>query len=516
MRTISGITPVAVMLPPRECEHGNCVYCPKLNVPQSYTPKSPVVMRAMRVKYDAYKQVKERLKVFEAMGHPTEKVELIIMGGTFLEYPKKFQYEFVKNCYDALNILSGHENFLRGKKNSKNLEDAKKLNESKSEIFIRPSIEELKEQLKIAQLKNERSKQRCVALCIETRPDVCSKFIDRMREWGVTRVELGVQIIDDEIYRKVKRGHTVQDVVDATKNLKDTGFKVGYHIMPGLPGSNLKKDLELFKKLFSDERFKPDQLKLYPCQVMPGSELENLYWDKKFVPYTKEETEKILIEMMKAVPRYCRVMRVMREIPPEYIVAGTIKIDLRKIIEEEMRKNNVELKEIRYREVGFNSTEDLELKSHHGRIPKGHENPKEGRVPLRGLLKQVPKDFLRKSLLRAKITKYKASGGDEHFLEIVNSDDVLFGLLRLRIKNKNAIVRELHVYGQALNLGKKGINVLQGAQHSGLGKWLMEEAEKICLREKIKKLKVISGIGVREYYEKLGYELEGEEMVREI
>ena len=436
MRTISGITPVAVMLPPRKCEHGNCVYCPSLNVPQSYTPRSPVVMRAMRVNYDAYEQVKERLKVFEAMGHPTEKVELIIMGGTFLEYPKKFQYEFVKNCYDALN-----------EKISKTLEEAKK--------------------------KNEKARHRCVGLCVETRPDVCSEFIVRMREWGVTRVELGVQIIDDGIYKKVKRGHKVEDVVLATRSLKDAGFKVGYHIMPGLPGSSLKKDLELFKKLFSDERFKPDQLKLYPCQVMPGSELEDLYWKKKYVPYTREETEKILVGMLKDVPRYCRVMRVMREIPPEYIVAGTIKIDLRKSIEEELRKSKVKIKEIRWREVGFNSTDDLDLK--------------------------------------LKTIRYKASEGEEYFLEIVNSDEVLFGLLRLRIKNKNAIVRELHVYGQALKLGDK---VEEVAQHRGFGKWLLQEAEKICLRKKIRKLKIISGVGVREYYQKLGYELEGEEMVK--
>ncbi len=455
MRTISGITPVAVMLPPRKCEHGNCVYCPSLNVPQSYTPRSPVVMRAMRVKYDAYKQVKERLKVFEAMGHPTDKIELIIMGGTFLEYPKKFQYKFVRSCYDGLN-----------RKISKNLEEAKK--------------------------RNEKAKHRCVALCIETRPDVCSKFINRLGEFGATRVELGVQIIDDKIYRKVKRGHTVQDVVKATGNLKDAGFKVGYHIMPGLPGSDLKKDIKLFKKLFSDERFKPDQLKLYPCQVMPGSELENWYWRKKFKPYTKEETEKILTEMMKAVPRYCRVMRVMREIPPEYIVAGTIKIDLRKSIEEEFKKNNVRLKEIRYREIGFAKDFDLDL----------------------GL----------------KITKYKASRGDEYFLEIVNKDDILFGLLRLRIKKDLGIVRELHVYGQTLKLGEKietstpkGVlrehvlnSMLYKGQHRGFGKWLMKQAEEICFQEKIKKLKVISGVGVREYYEKLGYHLEDEYMVKRL
>ena len=348
MRTISGITPVAVMLPPRGCNHGACVYCPNLDVPQSYTPKSPVVMRARRVGYGAREQVIARLKAFEAMNHPTEKIELIIMGGTFLEYSKEFQYEFIKGCYDGLN----------GKR-SKMLEEAKKI--------------------------NEKTKHRCVALCVETRPDVCVEYIDRMREWGVTRVELGVQIVDDEIYKRVKRGHSVQDVVDATRELKNAGFKIGYHIMPGLPGSNFEKDLELFKKLFSDSNFKPDQLKIYPCQVMPGSELEKWYWAKKYKPYDKEEIEKILIEMMRVVPRYCRVMRVMREIPPEYIVAGTLRIDLRKEIQEKLKHEQI--KEIRWREIGF-AGGDVNLD------------------------------------LKLKISKYLASGGEEYFLEVVNKDDI--------------------------------------------------------------------------------------------
>lgn len=438
-KTISGVTPVAVMLPPRKCKHGNCIYCPSLNVPQSYTPKSPVVMRASEVKYDSYKQVKARLKAFEAMNHPTSKIEIIIMGGTFLEYPKNFQYKYIKGIYDGLN-----------KKISKNLKQAQKL--------------------------NEKAKHRCIALCIETRPDVCVKFIERLREFGCTRVELGVQIIDDEIYKKIKRGHTVKDVVETTEKLKDAGFKIGYHIMPGLPGSNPKKDLELFKKLFSDERFKPDQLKLYPCQVIPGSELEKIYWKGKYKPYTKRETEKILLKMLKEVPRYCRVMRVMREIPPEYLTAGTIKIDLRKDIEEELRKDKFKLKEIRYREIGFALRRNKEINKN----------------------------------LKLKITKYKASKGTEYFLEIVNKDDILFGLLRLRIHNNNAIIRELHIYGKSLELGKKG----KTSQHKGLGKWLIKEAEKITKENKIKKLSIISGIGVREYYKKLGYKLENTYMIK--
>lgn len=436
-KTISGITPVAIMLPPRPCNHGSCVYCPNLNVPQSYTPKSPVVMRASKLGYDSYKQVTSRLKAFELMNHPTEKVEIIIMGGTFLEYPKDFQYKFIKGVYDGLN----------GKK---------------SKTF------------KESQEKNEKAKRRCVALCIETRPDVLN--IDRMRDFGCTRVELGVQIIDDKIYDLVKRSHSVKDVVEATKNLKDAGFKIGYHIMPGLPGSNIRKDLRLFKKMFSSEKFKPDQLKLYPCTVMPGSALEKWYWKGRYKPYSKEDTKKVLISMLKNVPRYCRVMRVMREIPPEYIVAGVINIDLRKDIEEELRKKNLKLKEIRYREIGFALRDKREVNMD----------------------------------LSLRITKYKASKGREYFLEIVNKDDVLFGLLRLRLFDGKAIIREVHVYGQALKLGEEG----KLGQHTGLGKWLMSESEKIVKKLGIEKLSVISGIGVREYYRKLGYKLEDTYMVK--
>ena len=468
-KTISGITPVAVMLPPRKCNHGSCTYCPNLNVPQSYTPKSPVVMRASQVNYNAYKQVVARLKAFEIMNHPTEKIEIIIMGGTFLEYPKEFQYKFIKGIYDGLN-----------NKVSKNLAEAQKI--------------------------NQKTKHRCIALCIETRPDVCTKYIPRIREFGCTRVELGVQIINDKIYKKVNRGHKVKDVINATKKLKDAGFKIGYHLMPGLPGSNLRKDLRLFKKIFSNQNFKPDQLKLYPCTVMPRSELEKIYYKGEYKPYTKEQTKKILIQMLKSVPRYCRVMRVMREIPPEYIVAGVINIDLRKDIEEEFREKNSKLKEIRYREIGFALQRKKKVDLNTASLRSWHKNLQPG--------------------LNLKITKYKASKGIEYFLEIVNKDDILFGLLRLRIitpkgvpsvggdinKEGKAIIREIHVYGQSLKLGEKG----KISQHKGLGKQLMNEAEKIVKKENIKELAVISGIGVREYYKKLGYVLKNTYMVKNL
>ncbi|MEM4214830.1 MAG: tRNA uridine(34) 5-carboxymethylaminomethyl modification radical SAM/GNAT enzyme Elp3 [Candidatus Pacearchaeota archaeon] len=444
-KTISGVTPIAVVIKPMKCKHGTCLYCPSLNVPQSYTPKSPAIMRAKALNYDPYKQIKARLQAFKAMKHPTDKIELIIMGGTFLEYPLDYQYNFIKACYDALN----------GKK-AKTLEEAKKI--------------------------NEKAKHRCVALCIETRPDVCSESdIKRMLEFGCTRVELGVQAIDDKIYKLVKRGHTVKDVIDATRRLKDAGFKVGYHIMPGLPGSNFKKDIKMFKKLFSSQDFRPDQLKIYPCQVIRGAELEKLYEQGKYHPYTNEELIKLLIEFKKIVPRYCRIMRVMREIPPEFLVAGTKRIDLRKVVAEEMKKQKIECKCIRCREIGF-------------ALLKGEKIDKN---------------------LRLNIVEYNASKGREFFLEVVNKDDIIFGLIRLRIPNKSKelLVRELHVYGPAVELGKKAREV---AQHKGIGRWLMNEAEKIAKECGCKKIKVISGVGVREYYRTLGYKLKDAYMAKEL
>jgi len=440
-KTISGVTPIAVMLPPRPCKHGACVYCPSLNVPQSYTPESPVVLRAKSVNYDAKKQTQIRLEAFKAMKHPTDKIEIIIMGGTFLDYPLNFQYKFIKGIFDGLN-----------EKISKDLEEAKRI--------------------------NELGKHRCVALCIETRPDVCSnEHIKRMLEFGCTRVELGVQFLDDKSYKLTNRCHTVKDVVDATFRLKEAGFKVGYHLMPGLPGSNIKKDIANVKKIFSDERFKPDQIKIYPCQVIPGAKLEEWYKEGGYKPYTDEEIIKVLIEIKKLVPEYCRIMRIMREIPPSYLVAGTLRIDMRKVVREKFK----DCKCIRCREIGF-------------------------------FIRDNPNSKIDENL-RLKIIKYKASKGKEYFLQIVNKQNLIFGMLRLRIPYKpiidelknSVIIRELHVYGSEINIGQKNISF---GQHKGLGRKLMEKAEEIARKEKVKNIAVISGIGVREYYRKLGYELE--------
>jgi len=459
-KTLAGVTPIAVMCKPRKCKHGTCLYCPSLNVPQSYTPKSPPVLRANRLKYDSLEQIKSRLKAFKLMNHPTNKIELIVMGGDFLEYPTNYQNKFIKNCYDALN-----------KRKSRNLEQAKRL--------------------------NEKAKHRCVAFCIETRPDsINNKSIKKMLNWGATRVEIGVQCLDDKIYKKVNRGHTIKHVIDATKLLKNFGFKIGYHMMLGLPSSTPKKDLQMFKQLFKDKDFKPDQLKIYPCQVICGAALEKLYKQKKYKPYTQKQVQNLIIKIMKLIPNYCRVMRIMREIPPDYLTAGILRIDLRRDIEAELKKSKISINEIRFREIGF------------------------------AIRDKLPKQKINKKLT-LKITQYQASDGQEYFLEIINKENILFALCRLRIFKDNktntnqAFIRELHVYGQSLEIGKKAKKSIT-SQHQGLGKQLLIQAENIVKqtseqpsKNKAKNLKIISGVGVREYYKKLKYKLDKQKIYME-
>jgi elongator complex protein 3 len=324
---------------------------------------------------------------------------------------------------------------------------------------------------------NESAAHRCVALCIETRPDFCGEEeIKRMMDFGCTRVEIGVQILDDKVYELVNRGHRVKDVITATERLKKAGFKVGYHMMQGLPGSNPKKDMAVFKELFKNEKYKPDQLKLYPCQVIKGSALEQWYASGKYKPYDEKTTAELLISMLREVPQYCRVMRIMREIPRNYLVAGLVHMDVRKDIEEEIRNRKIKIKEIRFREIGFAMREGKEIEPD----------------------------------IKIKQIKYSASGGEEIFLQAVNKQNILFGLLRLRLekdKKAAAMVRELHVYGPALNLGERES---EKYQHKGLGKKFMEIAEQIAKKDKRKEIKVISGVGVREYYSALGYALDDE------
>ena len=449
-RSLSGVTPIGVAPKPRGCPHGVCVYCPTLGVTQSYTPKSPAIMRAVREKYDPFRQIQTRISALEAIGHPTDKIELIIIGGTFLAYPEDYKREFVKGIYDGLNGFK-----------SPNLNEAIK--------------------------KNESASHRCVAFCVETRPDWCGmNEIREMLDFGVTRVELGVQVLNDEVYKLVKRGHTVQDVVDATRLLRDSGFKIGYHIMPGLPGSSMDLDKHTVDLMYSDDRFKPDNIKIYPTQVIKGSELVKWYEEGKYAPLTDDELKEILRYIMLKTPRWVRIMRVMRDIPWEYVVAGNRRIDMRAVVEKELRDEGKPCKCIRCREIG--------IATRRGEVP-GTEQ------------------FLN-------VVHYIAAGGDEYYIEMIDENDLLYGMCRLRLTQNSAIdylgekvafVRELHVYGKEVPLSG-GV----GWQHKGIGKALLSRAEQIALDHGFNKLVVISGVGVREYYRKLGYTLEGHYMVKQL
>ncbi|MBG7617353.1 MAG: tRNA uridine(34) 5-carboxymethylaminomethyl modification radical SAM/GNAT enzyme Elp3 [Chloroflexi bacterium] len=442
-RTISGVTPVAVMTAPSACP-GKCIYCPTFaDVPQSYTPKSPAVLRGARCDYDSLEQVKLRLRIFKEMGHPIDKVELIVMGGTFLATSQDYQYGFIKGCYDALNGTV-----------AKNLEEAKKINETAS--------------------------QRCTGLCIETRPDYCGEEeVARMVQFGATRVELGVQVLDDEIYKLVKRGHGIEDVVKATKLLRESGLKIHYHWMPGLPGSSPKHDLEMTGKLFKDERFKPDGLKLYPTMVIEGTELAKWHQEGRYTPYDKETMLSLIIEMKKLVPTYVRLSRVLRDIPADYINAG-LKDSLRDIVKKRMNSEGYACHCIRCREYGHRLKNGVEMG-----IPK---------------LKRMD---------------YNAAGGKEVFLSYEDDNGTLFGLLRLRVQDveipilekgdngKKAIIRELHIYGPEVALGRVAY---EAVQHRGLGKSLLAKAERIAKEYGAQKVAVLSGVGARQYYYSEAYQ----------
>jgi elongator complex protein 3 len=442
-RTISGVTPVAVMAKPFPCP-GKCVYCPTSpEAPKSYTIESPAVLRARSCGFEAKKQVEVRLKTLTEMGHARDKIELIIMGGTFLSYPCDYQYQFVRECYDALNGVT-----------SSSLEEAKKLNET--------------------------AEHRCVGLCIETRPDFCGEEeITRMLDFGATRVELGVQTLDDEVHRLTKRGHGIAEVISATRLLRDYGFKVYYHWMPGLPGSTPEHDLELSRQLFEDVRFRPDGLKLYPTLVVRGSELESWYRDNRYRPYPDEVMIDLLVDIKSLIPKYVRISRLMRDIPSKFIIGGSRDLALRATIRKRMEQKGLRCSCIRCREYGHRLRDGW---------PIG-----------------------RPCLTRS---DYETLGGKEIVLCYEDENETLFGLLRLRVNEEKAIVRELHVFGPEVPLGER---LEIGAQHQGLGEGLLQEAERIAKEEfKADRLWVLSGVGAREYYRSLGYRLEGIHMVKEL
>ncbi len=484
-RTKSGVAIVAVMCHPHKCPHGRCIYCPESDIaPPSYTGEEPAALRGRMFEYHPYVQCFNRLVQLKKIGHPIDKVELIIMGGTFPSRDLCYQEWFVSQCLKAMTdfglILENNAEFEINKSLIRDFEkDVVKTYPPNDYVLIED-----------IQLVNENSKVRCVGMTFETRPDYCKKdHINRMLNFGVTRVELGVQTLSDELYTKVKRGHTIADVIESNQLLRDSAIKVAMHMMPGLFVSQ-KEDLKMFKQLFSDENFKPDMLKIYPCLVTKGSELYDMWQEGTYSPYTDEEAVDLIFEIKKILPKWVRTMRIQRDIPSTLIEAGVQKSNLGELVYNKLDEQNINCQCIRCREIGHKKT---------------NEN-------------YTLDDFKLFS------ESYAACGGEETFISIEDkNEESIAGFLRFRLPSENifrpeitektALIRELHVYGNMIQIGNKNPSI---GQHTGFGERLLKEAENLAINNNKDEIAIISGIGSRNYYRKFGYERKGPYMAKKL
>jgi elongator complex protein 3 len=457
-RTLSGVAPVAVMTSPCPCPHGKCLPCPggpdhPFHSPQSYTGEEPAAKRAREHDFDPFRQVQARLSQFETLGHRVEKVELIVMGGTMTARPVEYQQEFVSRCIEAMNSYPGGI----------------------------PAPEALP--VREVEDANETSPVRCVAITFETRPDWCKReHIDRMLEYGVTKVELGVQHVDDTILTYNRRGCTVADTVEANTLLRDAGLKVGFHMMPNLPGSGIESDKKMFETLFADPRFRPDFLKIYPTLVTPGSEIEALWQDGKYSPYPEDELIDLIAYAKSLIPEYTRLQRIQRDIPAKLIVAGSKHSNFRQLAKDRLTASGKSCRCIRCREIG--------------RAPSLAES-------------------------EIRVIAYDCCGGKEQFISAVSGDS-LIGFTRLRFPSRTfrpeledaALLRELHVYGSLVPVGKDAES--EEWQHREYGKALLARAEDIARSAGFRRIAIMSGIGVRPYYRRQGYERRGPYMSKDL
>ena len=466
-RSISGIANIAIMARPAPCG-GGCIYCPKgKDAPQSYTGKEPATRRAIRNQYDPFDQTHDRLGQYEKNGHSIDKSKLIIMGGTFPFQDPDYQKEFLKRAFDGFNTYPEKDEIG-----------------DTSEFDGAESLEE-------AQKRNETAEVRNVGVTFETRPDIAeTKHIDRILEMGGTRVEMGVQTVFDETHEITNRGHGMEPVIEATKRLKNAGFKVAYHLMLGLPGEGYEEDIEKFRKTFSDANLQPDEVKIYPCEVIQGTELYRQYEEGEFDPIDDDEAKKRLKEILKnEIPPHVRVKRVMRDIPSTEVDAGPQLTNMRQMALQELHKEGEKCRCLRCREVG-------------------HRKRTHGLEPQEKNIDMVERD-------------YEASEGHEYFLSFEDTEnDIILGFTRLRsteesfrdeIDEDTLLVRQLKVLGSAADIGGEG-----EVQHQGLGTELMEKAEEKAEELGKEKVTVISAVGTREYYRKLGYERDGPYMSKRL
>lgn len=441
VRTISGVAPMAVLTGPYPCP-ADCIFCPDAKgMPRSYLPEEPGAARAKIARFDPFKQVNMRLETLDINGHPTDKIELLVLGATWSAYPKKYQEWFLRRSFDAMNG-----------KDSATLVDA--------------------------QIANETAVHRNVGLVIETRPDyVTMDEVRRLRMLGITKVQMGVQSLDDKILALNHRGHTVEDARRAMRLLRLAGFKLHLHWMPNLLGATPESDRADFARLWEDLAFRPDELKIYPTALIRNTQLYPYYEHGEYMPYSDAELMELLIACKALVPPYCRINRVVRDIPGNYVAAGSTKSHMRTLVQREMRQRGMQCQCIRCREIRDQKSEVRDQK--------------------------------------LEVRKYVTDATTEFFLSY-EAENKLAGFLRLSLPNAapreeileeirgNAMVREVHVYGRALEIGAASAG---DAQHAGLGTRLIEEAARVSRDAGFKRLAVISAVGTREYYRKLGFEL---------
>lgn len=491
-RTISGVTPVTVLTKPFPCP-GKCIFCPNdVRMPKSYLSDEPGAQRAISNKFDPYLQTFNRLLAFKNTGHPTDKIELIILGGTWSSYPESYQIWFVKRCFDALNEFGNYSSNQMIKDESNlpfeedKLEeiDGSVMNKTYNQVIsnaIKNTENLLKEvasweELFEAHNANVNSKSKCVGLVIETRPDeISEEDVIKIRKLGATKIQLGIQSLNDEVLKLNKRGHDAKKTREAFDLIRRAGFKIHGHYMPNLYGSTPDLDKQDYLKMFNENNFRPDELKIYPCSLIKTAELMKFYQEGKWNPYSQEELADVICFTILNTPRYCRLTRIIRDIPSDDIVVGNKFTNFRQIAENLIKKSKQKVYEIRSREI-------------------------------------KNKKFSSDNLAMVK-TKYETNSTNEYFIEYVNDKDEIFGFLRLSLPKISsfiseldncAIIREIHIYGQSTEVGKKDP---KNSQHQGLGKNLIKEAENLAVQYGFHKLAVISAIGTRDYYKKNGFEL---------
>jgi elongator complex protein 3 len=516
VRTSSGVTPVTVLTKPFPCP-GECIFCPNdVRMPKSYLSNEPGAQRAEQNSFDPYLQTYSRLRAYYNTGHPTDKLEIIVLGGTWSFYPETYQIWFIKRIFDALHDFGVGVD--RTEEVQAALRDASQLHPERNTVNVkihgaqlaqtynqvvqnvyhdemarsrefatavalgerpRTPVDEYAtwEELEAAHHQNETAPCRCVGLVIETRPDhIDEQEVLRVRRLGCTKVQIGFQSLNDDVLRLNRRGHTVAATRRAVRLLRQAGFKIHAHWMPNLYGSSPEMDITDYERMFDDPDFRPDELKVYPCSLIESAALFQRYQDGSWSPYTHDELLHVLVECFRRTPEYCRLTRVIRDIPGTDIVAGNKTTNFRQLVEAELARTGGQSHDIRAREVRFSSVSPDQL-----------------------ALDEI---------------WYSTGIGEEVFLQYITEDRSIAAFLRLSLPDRDvpsltdelldsAVIREVHVYGQSVEIGETAPGK---AQHAGLGTKLIERAVTLAHERGYRRLAVISAVGTRAYYRKRGFE----------